>query len=85
MEQTTFMPQLNIYLDETSEKAVWAAARKRSLSLSKWAREVLVRAAAEGQTWPENYSALFGSIQDESFRAPDDQKEPLDQSAEFDL
>jgi len=78
------MPQLNIYLDKESEKAVRAAARKQSLSLSKWAGRELLRAASKGKQWPEDYSTLLGSIQDETFSIPEDGVDSPDQQAEFD-
>jgi hypothetical protein len=79
------VPQLNIYLDKHSEQAVWKAARRNSMSLSKWAREVLVRAANQDHSWPEGYEKLLGSISDETFRAPEDQEQDLDQPARFDI
>lgn len=78
------MPQLNIYLDRKTERAVKSAAKRNDLSLSKWAREVLMRAAADGRTWPDGYGDLLGSVSDDSFRAPEDSDVDLDQVAEFD-
>lgn len=77
------MPQLNIYLDKEAEQAVWKAARRNSMSLSKWARNALLEAAKEGISWPEHYETLFGSVSDPSFEAPADSVHTLDQQAEF--
>jgi len=78
------MPQLNIYLDEKTEKAVWSAARRESLSLSKWARGVLLRAAGEGAKWPVDYQDVLGSLEDESFCVPSDTECILDQDVNLD-
>jgi len=77
------MPQLNIYLDGEAEQAVWKAAKRNSMSLSKWARNALLRAAEEGLSWPEHYETLFGSVSDPGFQAPADSVCTLDQPAEF--
>lgn len=55
------------------------------MSLSKWAREVLLRAANQDHSWPEGYETLLGSLSDETFRAPEDQEQDLDQPARFDV
>ena len=63
--------QLTIYLDAKSGHLIERAAKKESLSLSRWAREKLVLAAGS-PSWPEGYASVLGSISDASFRAPGD-------------
>ncbi|MCC5847982.1 MAG: toxin-antitoxin system, antitoxin component [Verrucomicrobia bacterium] len=77
------MPQLTIYLDKDSERAVVNAARRESVSRSKWARKVLIEAAEKGQHWPAEYSFVLGSVSDETFQPPDDPPETSDQHADF--
>ena len=78
------MAQLNIYLDSKTEKEVRKAAERHALSLSKWAGDVLRRAAMSEQVWPENYADLLGSIDDETFIAPPDSPAHFDQPVCFD-
>ena len=63
------MPHLNIYVDEPAEKLIAKAAKRESLSLSRWAREKLL-AAAGAPEWPAGYRKLLGSIDDDRFVAP---------------
>jgi len=65
------MAQLTIYLDEKTQAKAKRAAKLANCSLSRWAREQLSAAADEGQSWPEGYFELFGSVQDASFEAPE--------------
>ena len=62
------MAQLTIYLDEKTQTKAKSAAKRANCSLSRWAREQLSAAADEGQSWPEGYFELFGSVQDASFK-----------------
>jgi hypothetical protein len=65
------MPQLTIYLDEGAQRFIEAAAAETGCSLSKWAREELVKAArAKAEGWPEGFFDLFGSIADSTFVEP---------------
>ncbi|TVP81734.1 MAG: toxin-antitoxin system, antitoxin component [Puniceicoccaceae bacterium] len=68
------MAQLSIYLDEKTQAKAKSAAKRANCSLSGWAREQLIAAADEGQSWPEGYFELFGSVQDASFT----EAEPID-------
>lgn len=62
------MAQLTIYLDEKTQLKAKNAAKRANCSLSQWAREQLSAAADAGQSWPEGYFDLFGSVQDPSFK-----------------
>jgi len=76
------MPQLNIYLDAEASRLIESAAKRESMSLSRWAREKLVLAAGSPE-WPEGYAELFGSIRDNTFCAPDELSRDLDQHADL--
>ena len=62
------MAQLTIYLDETTREKAAMAAKRAKRSLSSWAREQLGAAAETGQTWPDDYFDLFGSVTDPTFQ-----------------
>lgn len=62
------MAQLTIYLDEKTQAKAKSAAKRANCSLSRWVREQLSAAADEGQSWPEGYFELFGSVRDASFK-----------------
>ena len=64
------MPQISLYIDESTLRQVELAARKQKTSLSKWVVEQL-KARIE-PVYPEDYEGLFGSIKDESFKEPDE-------------
>jgi len=64
------MSQLTIYLDPETQRKVEIAARRESVSLSRWAREHLAKAAeAEFASAWDHLSAFSGTI-DETFEAP---------------
>lgn len=62
------MSQLTIYLDEKAMRDVKKAARRQHMSLSRWARTRLT--AAAGESWPDGYFNLFGSLAGEAFERP---------------
>jgi hypothetical protein len=76
------MPHLNIYVDEPAGKLIAKAAKRESLSLSRWAREKLL-AAAGSPEWPAGYRELLGSIKDKKFVAPPEGVAARDQLADF--
>lgn len=59
------MPQLSLYIDKETLKKLEVAAKLEKVSISKYAVKKLSETL--NRKWPENYSNLFGSIQDESF------------------
>lgn len=63
------MPQISLYIDEATLKKVENAARKNRISISKWVAQQL-RARLEA-VYPANFSDLFGSISDDSFKRPE--------------
>ena len=76
------MPHLNIYVDEPAGRLIARAAKRDSLSLSRWAREKLL-AAAGAPEWPAGYRELLGSIDDDSFVVPAEDAAARDQMARF--
>lgn len=64
------MSQLTIYLDPETQRKVEIAARRESVSLSRWAREHLARAAdAEAASAWDHLAGFSGTI-DDSFEIP---------------
>ena len=64
------MPQISLYIDETTLNKVENAARKQHISISKWVAEQ-IRARLE-PVYPLGFESLFGSISDDSFIEPED-------------
>ena len=75
------MAQLTIYLDDEAHRLVQEAAQNEGTSLSKWARQRLVK-AAEPEKWPDGFFDLFGSITNDSFVEPDELDPALDKKRE---
>lgn len=74
------MPQISLYIDETTLKKVENAAQRQHVSISKWVAEQ-IRTRIE-PIYPENYELLFGSISDETFTRPDSVSFELDNKRE---
>ncbi|MBU6170067.1 MAG: hypothetical protein KGQ87_01070 [Verrucomicrobia bacterium] len=64
------MAQLTIYLDADTQKKVEAAARRESVSLSRWARDHLARAADLDDASAWNHLSAFTGTVDKSFAIP---------------
>jgi hypothetical protein len=64
------MPQISLYIDESTLKKVETAALNQHVSISKWVAEQ-IRTRVE-PIYPANFENLFGSISDETFMRPDD-------------
>jgi hypothetical protein len=64
------MAQLTIYLDADTQKKVEAAARRESVSLSRWARDHLARAADQDVASAWNHLSAFTGTVDKSFAIP---------------
>lgn len=64
----TCMPQLSLYLDNRTMKAVESKAKARKISISKYVKEAIEKDI--NAHWPKDYFNLFGSIKDRSFEAP---------------
>lgn len=74
----TCMPQLSLYLDDRTLKAVENKAKAQKISISKFVREAIEKDIQSN--WPKDYFALFGSIKDSTFKAPKDLKFESDKS-----
>jgi hypothetical protein len=59
------MPKLTIYVDEDTQRRLKQAAKRESLSASKWVRLRLARVLKSA--WPQGYFELFGSLANEKF------------------
>jgi hypothetical protein len=64
------MSQLTIYLDPETQRKVELAARRESLSLSRWAREHLAKAAEAEMASAWDHLSAFSGIADDSFELP---------------
>ena len=64
------MPQLSLYIDEETLKRIEAGADAENLSLSKYVVKKLKQSIRD--RWPENFSQLYGSIQDDTFIIPEE-------------
>jgi len=62
------MPQISLYIDESTLRKVEGAAARQHVSISKWVAEQ-IRAKVE-PVFPKNFEGLFGSITDDSFSRP---------------
>jgi hypothetical protein len=59
------MPQLSLYIDESTLKKIELAAKIENLSISKFVTKKLNESLHD--SWPDNFESLFGSITDDSF------------------
>lgn len=76
------MPQLSLYLDNKTLKAVETKAKSRKISISKYVKEAIEKDIHS--KWPNGYFDLFGSIKDATFKAPKELKFEADRfKAEF--
>ncbi len=56
------MPQLNLYVDETTHDRIRRAAKAAGMSLSKWVATVVTEKTAD--QWPDDVLALAGTWKD---------------------
>ena len=62
------MPQISLYIDESTLKKIELLAQKERKSISKWVG-IRIKSALQ-ETWPENYFSLYGRISDNKFKRP---------------
>lgn len=62
------MPQVSLYLDNRTLKAVETKAKARKISISKYVKEAIEKDIHSN--WPKDYFTLFGSIKDATFKRP---------------
>jgi len=70
------MPQLSLYIDQTTLKWVTETARAKNTSVSKLVTGILAQHSED--TWPPTFDAQFGRITDSSFAAPAEVDPALD-------
>lgn len=63
------MPQISLYIDESTLEKVECAAKKENISISKWVAQQ-IRTKIEPE-YPVGFEDLFGSIGDASFVTPE--------------
>ena len=63
------MPQLSLYLDDSTLSVLRDSAARANCSMSKYAGD-LIRKDAERSAWPNDFWSLYGSIADDSFTEP---------------
>ncbi len=72
------MPQLNLYVDESTHTRIRRAAKAAGMSLSKWVATVVTEKTAN--QWPDEVLALAGAWKDfpssEEIRAGSGQDAP---------
>jgi hypothetical protein len=64
----TCMPQVSLYLDNKTLKAVELKAKARKISVSRYVKEAIEKDIHSH--WPEDYFRLFGSVSDPTLRVP---------------
>jgi len=64
------MPQISLYIDDTTLKRVQDAAKEEHTSISKWVAEQLRKKVAA--SYPAHFKELFGSVNDSSFQEPEE-------------
>ncbi len=65
------MSQLSIYLDPETQRKVELAARRESVSISRWARNHLAKAAEDAEASAWDHVSSFAGIAGDSFDLPD--------------
>jgi len=60
------MPQISLYIDESTLKKIELEAKKEHLSISKWVAEQIKNKIEP--KYPDGYENLFGSLGDDFIR-----------------
>lgn len=71
------MPQLSLYLDESTMERLRERAASEHVSLSKFAAHCIAEDDCHS-AWPAGFWELYGSIDDDSFACPDELDPALD-------
>ena len=64
------MPQISLYIDDETLKKVGRAAKLENKSISKWVSSRIKTSLSN--SWPQDWFTLFGSLNDETFKEPDE-------------
>jgi metal-responsive CopG/Arc/MetJ family transcriptional regulator len=70
------MPQVSLYIDRDLYKEVESIAKRKEMSLSGFVSDVLKEYLND--EWPEEFTKLIGSVDDETFVEPEDLPWTLD-------
>jgi len=70
------MPQLSLYVDQTTLDLVTKAARAENTSVSKLVTQILARKLDD--SWPPGFADTYGQITDSSFATPTEVDSALD-------
>lgn len=70
------MSQLSLYLDDETMACLREGAEREGVSLSRYAADSIRSHSASG--WPRGFFDLYGSINDDTFVAPEDVDSGLD-------
>lgn len=62
------MAQISLYIDDKTLKMVENAASRQHMSVSKWVAEQI--RARLVPAYPPGFEDLFGSVKDDTFKAP---------------
>ena len=71
------MPQLSLYLDDSTMNALRQDAAREGKTLSKFVSSAL-RDRERGKGWPEGFFNLYGACNDDTFVEPPDEPFDLD-------
>jgi hypothetical protein len=71
-----YMPQVSLYLDESTHTELEARAKLNRTSLSKFVVDMIKAQLSKG--WPDGFQNLFGSIEDASFHRQGEHGRALD-------
>ena len=64
------MPQVSLYIDKITLEKIEKLARKNKTSISKWVGNNLKKIIQDD--YPEDFFTLFGSLQDNTFKEPEE-------------
>ena len=74
------MPQVSLYIDQNTLKKLEIAAKREKVSISHWVKERIETSLSTD--WPKDFFDLWGSVQDDTFRAPSRQEFKSDATRE---
>ncbi|MDR0198601.1 MAG: hypothetical protein LBI08_02530, partial [Methanomassiliicoccaceae archaeon] len=69
-------PQVSLYIDKPLYMEIKSIAEKRNTSISRVVNGMIQESI--DNSWPEGYFDLFGSIDDETFKVPEELPWSLD-------
>ena len=78
------MPQLSLYIDDTTMRTLRSSAQAENVSMSKYAAS-LIRERAQHGSWPQGYwERVYGCLGDDDLTMTDDDLRPeLDDACDW--